>query len=109
MPRSPEQSASLFTNYAFKGGPADGIRVGFGANYKNDTWLDTGLNQLTLGRRSSSYVVYWMTAAREFKLANKRAVAVRLNVGNLANKLYVSEGFTYGEPRNIRLSTDYKF
>lgn len=109
LPRSPEQSASLFTNYTFKGGPVDGIRVGFGANYKNDTWLDTGLNQLTLGRRSSSYVVYWMTLAREFKLANKRAVAVRLNVGNLANKLYVSEGFTYGEPRNIRLSTDYKF
>ena len=109
LPRSPEQSASLFTNYTIKGGPADGVRVGFGANYKNDTWLDTGLNQLTLGRRSSSYLVYWMTLAKEFKLANKRAIAVRLNVGNLANKLYISEGFTYGEPRSIRLSTDYKF
>lgn len=109
LPRSPDQSASLFTNYTIKGGPADNVRVGFGANYKNDTWLDTGLNQLTLGRRSSSYVVYWMTLAKEFKMANHRAIAVRLNVGNLANKKYVSEGFTFGEPRSIRLSTDYKF
>ena len=109
LPRSPEKSASLFTNYTLKGGPADGLRIGFGANYKNDTWLDTGLNQLTLGRRSSSYIVYWMTVAKEFKLENRRALAVRLNVGNLANKKYVSEGFTFGEPRSIRLSTDYKF
>jgi hypothetical protein len=42
-------------------------------------------------------------------MANHRAIAVRLNVGNLANKKYVSEGFTFGEPRSIRLSTDYKF
>jgi outer membrane receptor for Fe3+-dicitrate len=109
LPRSPEKSASLFTNYTIKGGFADGVRAGFGANYKNDTWLDTGLNQLTLGRRSSDYLVYWMTLAKEFKMANRRAVAVRLNVGNLANKKYISEGFTFGEPRSIRLSTDYKF
>lgn len=109
LPRSPEKSLSLFSNYAIKGGVADGVRVGFGANYKNDTWLDTGLNQLTLGRRSSAYTVYWMTLAKEIKLANRRAVAVRLNVGNLTNLKYVSEGFTFGEPRSIRLSTDYKF
>jgi len=48
-------------------------------------------------------------AAKEFKLANRRAIVVRLNVGNLLNKNYVSEGFTFGEYRTIRLSSDYKF
>ncbi|MCX6943686.1 MAG: TonB-dependent receptor plug domain-containing protein [Opitutales bacterium] len=109
LPRSPEKSWSLFTNYRFEGGALDGFRLGMGANHKNDTWLDTGLNQTTLGRRSTPYTVVWLTAAKEFKLENKRSLVVRLNVGNLTNKEYISEGFTFGDPRSIRLSTDFKF
>jgi outer membrane receptor protein involved in Fe transport len=109
LPRSPRKSWSLFTNYLFAGGPLDGLRLGFGASHKNNTWLDTGLNQATLGRRSDDYTVLWITAAKEFKLAHQRALVVRLNVGNLTDKAYISEGFTFGEHRTIRLSTDFKF
>ena len=109
LPRSPEKSWSLFTNYRFVGGGLDGLRLGAGASHKNDTWLDTGLNQATLGRRSTPYTVMWLTAAKEFKLEHQRALVVRLNVGNLFNKAYISEGFTFGEPRSIRVSTDFKF
>ena len=109
LPRSPDRSASLFTNYRFEGGVLNGLRLGVGANYKNDTWLDTGLNQATLGRRSTPYTVIWLAASKEFKLDAKRSLVVRLNVGNLTNKEYISEGFTFGEPRSIRLGADLKF
>lgn len=47
--------------------------------------------------------------SKEFQLANKRAITVRLNVGNIFDRDYISEGFTFGEKRTIRFSTDYKF
>jgi iron complex outermembrane recepter protein len=109
LPRAPEKSGTFSANYTVQGGKAAGLRLGYGFTYKNDTILDlnNGLNSLT--RRSDPYVVHWITAAKEFKLASKRAIVVRLNVGNLLNKNYVSEGFTFGEYRTIRLSTDFKF
>jgi iron complex outermembrane receptor protein len=109
LPRAPEKSGTFSANYTIQGGVAAGLRLGYGFTYKNDTILDlnNGLNSLT--RRSDEYLVHWLTAAKEFKLANKHAVVVRLNVGNLFDKNYVTEGFTFGEYRTIRLSTDYKF
>ncbi|WP_157772299.1 TonB-dependent siderophore receptor [Lacunisphaera limnophila] len=109
LPRAPEKSGTFSASYTVQGGMAAGLRLGYGFTYKNDTILDlnNGLNSLT--RRSDEYLVHWVTAAKEFKLANKHAIVVRLNVGNLFDKNYVTEGFTYGEYRTIRLSTDYKF
>jgi len=109
LPRAPEKSGTFSANYTVQGGPVAGLRLGYGFTYKNDTILDLNNGLNSLNRRSDEYLVHWMTAAKEFKLAGKRAIAVRLNVGNLLNKNYVSEGFTFGEFRTIRLSTDYKF
>jgi iron complex outermembrane receptor protein len=109
LPRAPEKSGTFAANYTVQGGFAAGLRLGYGLTYKNDTILDlnNGLNSLT--RRSDPYVVHWLTAGKEFKLSGRQAMVVRLNVGNLFNKNYVTEGFTFGEYRTIRLSTDFKF
>lgn len=110
LPRAPEKSGNLLVNYKIDGeGLLGNTRWTLGANYKNDVWLDTGLNVATLARRSDAGTVYFFVASKEFKLANKRAVTVRLNVGNLFDREYISEGFTFGEPRMFRLATDYRF
>jgi iron complex outermembrane receptor protein len=110
LPRAPEKAANLLADYKFAdSGAFSGVRATVGANWKTDTWLDTGLNQNTLTRRSDAGTVVFMVLSKEFKLANKRALVVRLNVGNILDRAYISEGFTFGEPRTIRLSTDFKF
>lgn len=109
LPRSPEKSAVLTAFYNFREGPLAKVRLGVGANYKSATELDvnTGINS-TLWL-SDARTVFWMSASREFKLQGRRAVVVRLNVGNLLNKEFITEGRTYGDPRTIRLATDFKF
>ncbi len=110
LPRAPEQSGNLLVNYKVEGdGLLGNTRWTFGANYKNDVWLDTGLGAATLERRSDAGTVYFLVVSKEIKLANKRSVGLRLNVGNLFDREYISEGFTFGEPRTIRLATDYRF
>ncbi|MDI1249173.1 MAG: TonB-dependent receptor plug domain-containing protein [Lacunisphaera sp.] len=109
LPRAPEKSGTFMANYTVQGGKAAGLRLGYGLTYKSDTMLDLNNGLNSLKNRSDEYMVHWMTAAKEFKLADRRAIVVRLNVGNLFNKNYVSEGFTFGEYRTIRLSTDFKF
>ena len=80
-----------------------------GVNYKNDVWLDTGLGVNTLERRSDGGSVVFAVVSKEFKLERNRALVVRLNVGNILDREYISEGFTFGEPRTFRLATDFKF
>jgi iron complex outermembrane recepter protein len=110
LPRAPEKSGNLLVNYKVDGeGLLGNTRWTFGMNYRNDVWLDTGLGAATLERRSDAGAVYFLVFSKEFKLANKRAVAVRVNVGNLTDREYISEGFTFGEPRTWRIATDYKF
>ena len=110
LPRAPEVSGNLLVNYKIDGdGWLGNTRWTVGGNYKNDVWLDTGLGANTLERRSDGGMVYFLVVSKEFKLANKHAIAVRLNVGNLFDREYISEGFTFGEPRTIRLATDYRF
>ncbi len=110
LPRAPEKSGNLLVNYKIDGeGLLGNTRWTFGMNYKNDVWLDTGLGAATLERRSDAGSVYFLVFSKEFKLANKRALAVRVNVGNLTDREYISEGFTFGEPRTWRIATDYKF
>jgi iron complex outermembrane receptor protein len=110
LPRAPEKSGNLLVNYKIDGdGWLGGTRWTLGMNYRNDTWLDTGLGANTLERRSDGGAVLFMAASKEVKLANKRSLLLRLNVGNITNRTYISEGFTFGEPRMIRFATDYRF
>jgi iron complex outermembrane receptor protein len=111
LPRAPEKMGNLLMNYRFGGGtPLNGLNLTLGANYRNDTWLDTGLSNLqTLTRRSDSGTTYFAALAREFKLSGRRALAVRLNLGNLLNRDYITEGSTFGEKFTWRLGTDFKF
>jgi iron complex outermembrane receptor protein len=110
LPRAPEKSANLLVNYTVGGaGLLGNTRWTAGTNWKNDVWLDTGLNLNTRERRSDGGAVLFAVVSKEFKLANRRAVTVRLNVGNILNRDYISEGFTFGEKRTFRLSTDLKF
>jgi len=110
LPRAPEKSANLMVNYKVDGeGMLGNTRWTLGANYKNDVWLDTGLNLNTRERRSDAGAVIFAVISKEFKLADKRAITLRLNVGNILDREYISEGFTFGEPRTIRFATDFKF
>lgn len=110
LPRAPELSANLFANYKIEGDGALGnTRWTLGMNYKNDVWLDTGLGANTLERRSDGGSVFFAVISKEIKLANKKSIAIRLNIGNLFDREYISEGFTFGEPRTWRLATDYRF
>jgi iron complex outermembrane receptor protein len=109
LPRAPERSGNLIVNYRFdEKGPLQGLRTTLGANYRNDTWLDLGLGQNSLVRRSSPGSVFFAVVQKDFSLPGKRLVTARLNVGNLLNRDYISEGFTFGEKRTFRLSLDYK-
>jgi hypothetical protein len=97
-------------NYKLEGdGPLGGTRWTFGANYKNDVWLDTGLNLNTLERRSDAGTVLFAVIAKDFRLARNRVLGVRLNLGNLLDRNYISEGFTFGEKRTYRLATELRF
>ena len=112
LPRSPGHAATLFSTYTFNSDQKllNGLRLGAGATYKSSTWLDTGQGQNTLNtRRSDAAWVYWIMLSKEFKLTGPQVLVLRLNVGNLLNKEYISEGNTYGEPRLIRFAVDYKF
>ncbi|MCX6933547.1 MAG: TonB-dependent receptor [Verrucomicrobia bacterium] len=110
LPRAPEQSGNILANYKIEGDGALGkTRWTLGANWRSKTWLDTGLNTNTFERRSDGGTVVFAVISKEFQLANKRAITVRLNVGNIFDRDYISEGFTFGEKRTIRFSTDYKF
>ena len=110
LPRAPEKSANVLVNYTVVGGGLlNQTRWTVGTNWKNDVWLDTGLNLNTRERRSDAGAVLFAVVAKEFKLANRRAVTVRLNVGNILDRDYISEGFTFGEKRTFRLSADYRF
>ena len=110
LPRAPEKSANVLVNYTVVGGGLlNQTRWTVGTNWKNDVWLDTGLNLNTRERRSDGGAVLFAVVAKEFKLANRRAVTVRLNVGNILDRDYISEGFTFGEKRTFRLSADYRF
>ena len=110
LPRAPEKSANVLVNYTVVGGGLlNQTRWTVGTNWKNDVWLDTGLNLNTRERRSDAGAVLFAVVAKEFKLANRRAITVRLNVGNILDRDYISEGFTFGEKRTFRLSADYRF
>ena len=110
LPRAPEKSANVLVNYTVVGGGLlNQTRWTVGTNWKNDVWLDTGLNLNTRERRSDGGAVLFAVVAKEFKLANRRAITVRLNVGNILDRDYISEGFTFGEKRTFRLSADYRF
>lgn len=110
FPRAPELSSNLMVNYKVTGdGLMRNTRWTSGVNYKNDVWLDTGLGVNTLERRSDGGSVVFAVVSKEFKLERNRALVVRLNVGNILDREYISEGFTFGEPRTFRLATDFKF
>lgn len=111
LPRAPTKSANLFVTYkSLDQGPIRGLRVTLGANYRNSTWLDVGQGQNTLNtRRSDNGTTLFAVISKEFKLEHGRALAVRVNLGNLLDRSYITEGFTYGEERTIRVATDFKF
>ncbi|HRE04952.1 MAG TPA: TonB-dependent receptor [Opitutaceae bacterium] len=110
LPRAPEKAANVFVNYKIDGdGVLGNTRWTLGANWKNDTWLDLGQGQNTLPRRSDGGAIVFVVISKEFKLANKRAFTLRLNVGNIFDRDYISEGFTFGDKRSWRLATDFRF
>mgnify|MGYP000014551776 FL=1 len=110
LPRAPEKSANVMTNYKIDGsGPLGGTRWTLGLNWRNDTWLDTGLNLNTRERRSDGGGVLFAVISKDIKLKGRQGLTLRLNIGNLTDRDYISEGSTFGEKRTYRLATDFRF
>jgi hypothetical protein len=63
----------------------------------------------TLERRSDAGTVLFAVIAKDFRLPRNRVLGVRLNLGNLLDRNYISEGFTFGEKRTYRLATELRF
>ena len=101
---------SVMTNYKIDGaGLLGGTRWTLGLNWRNDTWLDTGLSLNTRERRSDEGGVLFAVISKDIKLKGRQGLTLRLNVGNLTNRDYITEGSTFGEKRTYRLATDFRF
>ena len=101
---TPEQFASLWLDYRFLSGQAEGLRIGAGARYVGKTYADRA-NDFEV----PDYVVF--DAAISFEKNNWRA---SLNAANLFDKTTVSCGPSesacfYGEPRKVTASLAYKW
>ena len=110
LPRAPERSGNAMVNYRIDGeGLAGNTRWTLGTNWRNDTWLDTGLNLNTRERRSDPATILFAVVSKDIKLTGRRVLSLRLNVGNLQNRNYITEGSTFGEKRTYRFATELRF
>ena len=106
----PEDQFSLHSSYRFPGA-AQRWTVGGGARWQGATWGDVPHPLLgTVEHRTDPYWLFGLMARYE---ASERLSAT-LNVGNLFDKRYytifdVYSTYTWGEPRNVRLTLDYRF
>ncbi|NWF33504.1 TonB-dependent siderophore receptor [Stenotrophomonas sp. SAM-B] len=107
----PEDQFSVHTSYRLTGA-ADGWSVGGGARWQGSTF-GTITNPATGGSQLHRTEPYWLLDAMARYQFNDQLSAT-LNVNNLLDKHYYTifswySTYTWGEPRNVRLTLNYKF
>lgn len=107
----PENQFSLHTSYRLRG-VAEGWTIGGGARWQDSTFGDitNPADGSTLVHRTAPY---WLFDAMTRYQFNDRLSAT-VNVNNLLDKRYYTifnwySTYTWGEPRNVRLTVNYRF
>jgi len=108
----PEDQFSLHTTYRVQDGALRGVSIGGGARWQGSTF-GTITNPLDGGSLVHRTDPYWLLDAMARYEFNDRLSAT-LNVNNLLDKHYYTifnwySTYTWGEPRNVRLTVDYRF
>lgn len=108
----PEDQFSLHTSYRLQGGALQGWSVGGGARWQGSTFgtITNPANGASLVHRTEPYWLLDAMARYEFN----DQLSATLNVNNLLDKHYYTifswySTYTWGEPRNVRLTLNYKF
>lgn len=109
---SPEQLASLWSQYTVKGGPLSGLAIGAGVRYVGASYIDSqnseSIPHYTLVDASLSYDLGKLGSSL-------KGVKAAVNASNLTDKSYVSQcGYTgdsckYGYRRNVTGSLSYNW
>ncbi|MEG2805617.1 TonB-dependent siderophore receptor [Stenotrophomonas sp.] len=107
----PEDQFSVHTSYRLQGS-LQGWRVGGGARWQGSTFgtISNPANGQSQVHRTEPY---WLLDAMAGYAFNERLSAT-LNVNNLLDKRYYTifswySTYTWGEPRNVRLTVNYRF
>lgn len=109
---TPKRSASLWTTYAFD----SGLMLGAGVQHVGESWVgrpDDADRIIANGRygKLPGYTVANLVASYAFS----PQVSVRLNIDNVADKVYATSGnwgmtrVFLGSPRAYLLSADFRF
>lgn len=107
---TPSNQFSLHTSYRLDG-PLSGLTVGGGARWQDKTWGD--ISTPSGGTAVHTVKGYWlldMMARYEFS----KQLSATVNVRNLLDKKYYTifsyySTYTWGEPRSVNVSLNYKF
>ena len=107
----PENQFSLHTSYRLDG-DWKGLTLGGGARWQDSTFGEI-TNPATQAKVVHRTQPYWLLDAMARYEFNDRLSAT-LNVNNLLDKRYYTifswySTYTWGEPRNVRLTLNYRF
>ena len=105
---TPENVFTLHASY--KPAALPGLTLGGGARWQDKSW-DKVTDVLTGGTKDAVVNAYWLLDASARYEVNK-SLSVNLNVRNLLDKKYYSifySTYTWGEPRSVNVSMNYRF
>lgn len=107
---TPEGQFTLFTNYKFSGSWS-GMTVGGGLRSQDKTWSD--VTNPVLGKVKHTAESYWLVDVMAgYRFTDQ--LSGQLNISNLLDEKYYTifdsySTYTWGEPRNLTLTLNYKF
>lgn len=107
----PEDQFSVYTSYNFKG-QLEPLTIGGGARWQSRSWGSVW-NAPRGGNEDFGQSAYWLVdAMAKYQLTDN--LSATLNVNNLLDKKYLTimdfySVYSWGEPRNVMLTTRYDF
>lgn len=107
---TPENQFSVYANHRLSG-PWSGLTLGGGARWQDKTWGDMS-NPVT-GQSRHTVRGYWrLDAMASYRFSDSLSGA--LNINNLLDKRYYTlfdafSTYTWGAPRSVNVSLNYRF
>lgn len=107
---TPEGQFTLFTNYKMQDA-LDGLTVGGGVRFQDKTW--SNVTNPVHGSVKHTADSYWLVDAMAgYRFTDQ--LSGQLNINNLLDEKYYTifdtfSTYTWGEPRNLTLTLNYKF
>ena len=106
----PEDIFNVFTSYQLPG-ELDAVTVGGGARWQSRSWMNA--SSPTAGKVEFGQSAYWVAdLMARYEVTDN--LSATLNLNNVFDKRYYSvwdvfQTYSWGEPRNIMLTTRYNF